>query len=112
MQGLDQSLPRLRSQILRYADDASKLEKLQTNHKIARTILVSATSRIDLANSDIYASYPMTQELVLPTLPKKPGRLAKLFVVLGGLAGSGLIFLALIVYWNRDRWRRLIQKSA
>lgn len=112
MAGLDASLPTLRAQILRYSSDASKLEELERNHQIARTILVSATSRIDLANSDIYASYPMTQEFVVPTVPKKPGRLRKLFVILGGLMGSGLIFLALIVYWNRDRWRRLIQKSA
>lgn len=108
---LRDKLPELKEQVVRFAEAASHLEDLERAHEIASTILVSATARLDLGKSDIYASYPMTQLLVSAELPDKPGRLQKLFVLLGAIVGTFLVLLALIVLWNRKLWLRLIQKS-
>ena len=111
LQGLEVKLPELREKTLKFADAAAQLEVLERDHQIASTILVSATARLDLGKSDIYASYPMTQLLVPADLPEKPGRLQKLFVLLGAVAGTMMVVLALVILWNRKLWLRLIQKS-
>jgi len=107
---LEQKVPEMKTRILLYADEAAQLEVLERDHQIANTILVSATARLDLGKSDIYASYPMTQLLTPAGLPDSPGRLKFAFALLGAMLGSVLLALSLIVMWNRKLWLRLIQK--
>lgn len=108
---LEQKLPDLNKQILRFSDEAAKLEELERNHQIASTILVSATARLDLGKSDNFASYPLTQLLVAPSAQNKPSRLKTLFVLLGALAGTVLVIMALLIVRYRKLWLQLIQKS-
>ncbi len=108
----EQLLAEMRARIAIAGTDLDQLEELEREQKLATTILVSATSNLDLGRSNIYATYPLTQVLVKPTLPDRPKRLLKLLAILGGLIGSGLIVLSILVVKYRDRWRQLILKSA
>ncbi len=106
----EQLLAELRGRIAVAGTDLDRLEELETTQQMAATILVSATSNLDLGRSNIYATYPLTQVLVEPTLPDRPKKLLKLLAILGGIIGSGLIILSIIVVKYRDRWRQLILK--
>lgn len=106
----EQLLAEMRGRIAVAGTDLDRLEELERVRSTATTILVSATSNLDLGRSNIYATYPLTQLLVEPTLPDRPKRLLKLLAILGGLIGSGLILISIIVVKYRDRWRRLILK--
>lgn len=108
----EQLLAEMRGRIAIAGTDLDELEELTRAHQLATTILVSATSNLDLGRSNIYATYPLTQVLVEPTLPDRPKRLLKLLAILGGIIGSGLIILSILVVKYRDRWRQLILKSA
>jgi len=108
----DVLLPELKSRVRGFGEDAARLEQLKRDHQIANTILVSATTKLDLGKADIFASYPMTQLLVEPTVPEKPQRLQKLFVLLGAAVASILLLLALVVFWYRKVWLRKTLKSA
>jgi len=91
--------------------DLDRIEELERNHQMAATILVSATSNLDLGRSNIYATYPLTQVLVEPTLPDRPKKLLLLLALVGGILGSGFLLLSIIIVKYRDRWRRLILKN-
>lgn len=111
IESLDKTLPELENSILLYSEQNTKLAELEQDYSIANTILVSATARLDLGKSDIYATYPMTQLLVPPSVPEPPSKLPKLFVLLGAAIGSFFVILGLIIIWNRKRWLRVIQKK-
>ena len=108
----EQLLAEMRGRIAVAGTDLDQLEELERNHQMAATILVSATSNLDLGRSNIYATYPLTQVLVEPTLPDRPKKLLKILALLGGILGSGFLLLSLIIVKYRDRWRRLILKNA
>lgn len=108
----EQLLAELRARIAIAGTDLDRLEELEREHQMAATILVSATSNLDLGRSNIYATYPLTQVLVEPTLPDKPKRLLKLLAIVGGILGTGLIILSILVVKYRRQWRRLILKNA
>jgi uncharacterized protein involved in exopolysaccharide biosynthesis len=105
-------LEQLRERIAIAGTDLDTLEDLERNHDIATTILVSATANLDLGRSNIYATYPLTQLLVEPTLPEKPKRLLKLLAIVGALIGTLLVVIGILVVKYRERWRRLILKNA
>jgi len=108
----EQLLGEMRGRIALAGSDLDRLEELERAHQMAATILVSATSNIDLGRSNIYATYPMTQLLVPPTLPEKPKKLLKILAILGGIVATFLIIFSILLVKYRDRWRRLILKSA
>jgi len=103
---LEVLLGELRGRIALAGADLDELEQLERNYQMTTTILVSATSNLDLGRSNIYATYPLTQVLVEPTLPDRPKRLLKLLALLAGIVGSGLVILSLLIIKYRDRWRR------
>ncbi len=89
---------------------AAVLEDLERNHQVATAIYVSAAAKSDLGNSDIYASYPMTQMLMPPTLDDSPDKFTKPIAIAGAAIGSILICLALLISWKRTELLRKLQK--
>lgn len=67
---------------------AAKLDDLERDHKIANAVFSSAVARIDVASSDIYASYPLLQVLEAPSLPTKPSSPKFIFALLACIAGT------------------------
>lgn len=78
---------------------AAQLEDLQRDHLVANAVFSSAVARIDATKSDIYASYPLLQLLVPPSLPDAPSSPRALFAVLGIIAGSVLSLIGWTFAW-------------
>lgn len=104
---LDKLLEESKFAVSQSALDAARLQELERNHQVANTIFLSAVAKLDLSQSDIYATYPMIQVLVAPTLPASPEKLRRTLAIIGASLGSVLIFLSLVLLWKR---RELILK--
>jgi len=100
----------LDSRVHRTASLAATLQDLVRTHQVATTIYVSAAAKTDLGNSDIYASYPMTQILKAPSKPEGPDKFTKPVAVIGALIASVLICLALLLSWKRSVLLQKLQK--
>jgi len=94
------------------ARQTAKLEDLERTHQAATAVFVSAAAKSDLGQSDIYASYPMTQMLVSPSVPESAEHLKKIFTLLGAGAGSLVIILSLAISWKRHILLQKLQKSS
>ncbi len=106
----DSQIDVLESRTLRNASMAAKLQDLERSHQVATAIYVSAAAKADLGNSDIYASYPMTQLLMEPTRPNGPENFVKPIALLGAAIGSILVCLALLISWKRGVLLQKLQK--
>jgi len=111
IESLENLLAEMRGRIAVAGSDLDELEKLERASDMANAILVSATSNLDMGQSNIYATYPMTQVLVAPTLPEKPKKLLQVMAIIGGILGTLLMIISIIVVKFRDKWRRLILKK-
>ena len=109
---LDALAPRLQRRVRDSARHAATLQDLERSHQVAETIFLSTLARLDLGKSDVYASYPVTQLLVEPTLPDGPESIGRLLALAGALGGSFLVLLSLAISWNRDTLLRSLSRSA
>ncbi len=102
----------LEERLHRSARLAATLQDLERTHQVATAIYVSAAAKTDLGNSDIYASYPMTQLLMAPKKPAGPEKFTKPVAVIGAVIASVLICLALLLSWKRSELLRKLQKRS
>lgn len=102
----------LEGRLHRNAILAAKLQDLERTHQVTSAIYVSAAAKTDLGNSDIYASYPMTQLLREPSLPEEPEKFAKPAAIGGAAIGSFLVCLALLLSWKRSVLLQKLQKKS
>ncbi len=108
----EQQIIELEKRLKDHALSTAQLEDLERSHQVATAVFVSALAKTDLGRSDIYASYPMTQVLVSPTMPAEPEKLFKVFAILGAFAGSLFILAALFVMWKRSQLiHRILKKK-
>ncbi len=91
---------------------AATLQDLERTHQVATAIYVSAAAKTDLGNSDIFASYPMTQMLMAPTKPNGPEKFTKPVALAGAAIASLLICLALLISWKRSVLLQKLQKRS
>lgn len=96
----------------RSTTDASNLEDLKRKHQVATAVFTTALAKLDIGKSDRFASYPMVQLLAAPLLPEKPDRMGMVLALMGGVAGSLLSLLGLILLWIRKPYLRKILKNA
>lgn len=107
-QGLEGQLESMRTQlssgqdtIERLVDVAAKLDGLNRDFKIAEAVFASALARISTSKADIFASYPMVQEIEAPMVPMKKSSPNKK-VAIGAAAGSTLVLMvAVLLGWIR-----------
>lgn len=102
----------LETELKDVASQTAVLESLERSHQVATTVFMSALAKVDLGQSDFYASYPMTQLLIPPSLPDKAEKMHKVFTVLGGVAGSGFVTVALVILWQRKALIRITLKRS
>ena len=111
-EALDELIASSEASVQTSAQKAARFDELERGYRVAETVFLSALAKIDLGESDVFASYPMTQTLVAPTLPSRPERLYRLLALLGAVAGTGFVLLALGILWKRDEWLRRHPRSA
>jgi uncharacterized protein involved in exopolysaccharide biosynthesis len=95
------------SRVVALAKDASHLDDLRRNVQVAEAVFSSAIARVGTSKGDYFASYPMVQTLETPVLPDHPSSPMKLLALVGALAGTFFLTLALVMTWLRTH---LLQK--
>ncbi|GAB1545035.1 hypothetical protein NUACC21_77110 [Scytonema sp. NUACC21] len=98
-QELGQQIKQLESRLTILTQQASKLDSLQRDTKIAEAVFSSTLTRLDVSKSNITASYPETAVLSMPNLPKETSGLKEEFVVLGTVIGSLFLTTGTISVW-------------
>lgn len=109
-EGIKQQIIQLENQIDGYSNrlkqqtkHVSRLDELEREHQIAEAVFTSAVAKIDTGKSDIFASYPMLQLFMEPTLPQEISGAKPLHVYLGGVVGSLMSCVILIILWIRRK---------
>ena len=109
-EGIKYKLENLNTQIEKYqtrlrsqSESVSKLDELERQHQIAEAVFTSAVAKIDTGKSDIFASYPMLQMMMEPTLPQKMSGARPQHVYLGGAFGTLMTIIILTLLWLRRR---------
>ncbi|KYC40462.1 hypothetical protein WA1_26415 [Scytonema hofmannii PCC 7110] len=105
-QEFEEQIKQLESRLTILTQQASKLDNLQRNTKIAEAVFSSTLTRLDVSKSNITASYPQTVVLSKPNLPEDASGPKDKIVLLGTVIGSlflttGTISLGLIANKNQ-----------
>ncbi len=102
-ESLSRELNQLQRKLSELAQKQPGLEDLQRRLKISEAVFTSTLAKLDLAKSDIFASYPIVQALGEPSLPDKPSSPKTTFALLGSTAASILVTAGLVLLWIRGR---------
>lgn len=108
---LDSLVSELELGIQETTQATARLDELTRAYQVAETIYLSSLAKQDLGKSDVFASYPMVQLLVPPTMPEKPEKLARIFAIAGALVGSMFILLSLAILWKRNALLQKLSKK-
>jgi uncharacterized protein involved in exopolysaccharide biosynthesis len=94
-----------------FARESAALERLENEYKLAEAIFTSIVGKLEAGKSDIFASYPVVQLLMAPSIPANPSS-PKLVIAIGaGGAGCFFITLAIIILWQRRYLIQLLLKK-
>lgn len=92
---------------------AAELDDLNRDYQVAEAVFTSALARTDTTKSDVYASYPLVQVLEDASLPTEPTSPKRKLAILGGVAASFLLLVALVLAWiRRPLLSRLIHSES
>ena len=91
-------------------------EELQRNARIAEALFSSNLAALKGKNSNAFASYPLFQLLVPPSLPEEPTTPKKTFAYLGAVLGSCLVTggIGILIFRNlrQQKKQAILQTSA
>ena len=100
---LEQQIKNYSTRIQNQTKNVSRLSELEREHQIAEAVFTSAVAKIDTGKSDIFASYPMLQLFMEPTLPKTISGARPLHIYFGSTFGSMMSLVILAILWIRRR---------
>ncbi|AGY60241.1 GumC family protein [Gloeobacter kilaueensis] len=100
---LTRQIAKLETKLRMRTAQQTGLEGLQRNLQLAETVFTSTLAKLDVGKSDIYASYPLAQQLIAPQLPEEPSFPSPLYTLLGALVGSFLVSAGIFAHWLRGR---------
>lgn len=107
VQGLSQQLTELETKLRTLTKKESVYDNLLRDLQIAEAIFASTVTKLDLIKGDPFASYPLTQVIEGPSLPKEPSAPKPKLVLAGTFLGSILVTTGLTLIW----WREPLSKS-
>lgn len=93
------------------AEPAAELDALLRDHQISETVFASALARIDTNRTDMFASYPLTQTVEMPDLPRSPVTPSKKLMAFVSLGVIFLYTMGLVLLWIRLPIIRLLLKT-
>lgn len=102
-QALDRQLTLLENRHKSLAQKEVNLEDLKRDVQIAEAVFSSTLAKLDLAKSNIFASYPQIHLLAPPNLPATATAPKKQFVIIGAGLGSIFCTSGLLLLWLRKR---------
>lgn len=95
-----------------FARESAELERLQNDYKLAEAIFASIVGKLESGKSDIFASYPVVQLLMSPSIPTNPSSPKRVIAIGAGSAGCFFITLAIIILWQRRYLIQLLLKKS
>lgn len=95
-----------------FARESAELERLQNDYKLAEAIFASIVGKLESGKSDIFASYPVVQLLMSPSIPTNPSSPKRVIAIGAGGAGCFFITLAIIILWQRRYLIQLLLKKS
>ena len=106
-----EQLQRTQERVARLSVPATELDALLRDHQIAETVFASALARMDTSRTDFFVSYPLTQTVEAPALPREPATPSRKFIALGAFAGLFLFAIGLALLWIRLPVIRVLLKT-
>lgn len=100
---LEQQIGQYQTRMRLQSENVSKLDELEREHQIAEAVFTSAVAKIDTGKSDLFASYPMLQMMMEPTMPKKRSGARPEHILLGAGFGTVMTIVILTLLWFRRR---------
>lgn len=97
---LDIQIPQLERRLQKLSQQQSVMEDLKRDVQVAEAVFSSTITKLDLARTNLSASYPQIQILAKPSLPSKPAGPTKNLVLLGATLGSLFFSSGIIGLWK------------
>ena len=104
-QELTLQLAKLRKELSTLSRQQVTLESLQRDLQLAEVVFSSTLGKIDVGQTDIFASYPLVQTLIEPGIPDVPSAPKKSLVLIGAVAASFATTAGLALLWLRQKAR-------
>ncbi|MDF5731167.1 MAG: hypothetical protein PUP92_24990 [Rhizonema sp. PD38] len=101
-QAMEQQITQLEKRLKNLVQKESKLNALKRDMQVAEAVFSSSLTKLDIAKSNAFGSYPVIQIVAEPSLPEKPSKPKKLYVYLGAAVGSLLSTTGVVLLWQRD----------
>ena len=111
LQSIQKSLDNLDARLKQGSVAAAELVDLQRKHQVATAVFTSMQAKLDLGQSDPFASYPLIQVLSEPQLPQGPDTLKSTLALLGASVGSVFVIIGLLLLWIRQSLFQKILKN-
>ena len=111
LSALEQTLSEQEQRIKDLNSKVARLEDLKKDHLVAEAVFTSAVARLDTNKADIYASYPLTQVLAAPDMPKSKSAPMIIYAIAGAIVGSIFSSAAWTLAWMRQLFVRNRRKK-
>lgn len=109
---IEQSIAYVRDKLKIYSREVAELERLEHDFKMAEAVYTSAAARLEASKADIFASYPVIQQLTTPSFAQDMSSPNHMIAIAAGFIGILLISLFLVALWQRHTLVRvLLSKS-
>ncbi|WNC70671.1 hypothetical protein RGQ13_11075 [Thalassotalea psychrophila] len=105
---IEQSIIFVRDKLKIYSREVSELERLEHDFHMAEAIYTSAAARIEASKADIFASYPVIQQLTVASFPQEISSPKMTIALAAGFIGFIFITLFLVAIWQRRNLTNLL----
>lgn len=96
-----QSIVFVRDKLKIYSREVAELERLEHDFNMAEAVYTSAAARLEASKSDIFASYPVIQQLTTPSYAQDMSSPNHMIAIAAGIVGILFISLFLVALWQR-----------
>ncbi len=99
---VEQSIAFVQDKLKIYSREVAALERLQHDFNMAEAVYTSAAARLEASKADIFASYPVIQQLTTPSYAQDMSSPNKWLALAAGFIGILFISLFLVALWQRN----------
>jgi uncharacterized protein involved in exopolysaccharide biosynthesis len=103
MAEIDRQQRRLAEALPKLASESARLDELQRRVNFSEAVFTGTVGKTDVGISNIFASYPMVQTLVAPSMPDGPASPRMAYVAAGAMVASLLLTVGLALAWMRSK---------
>ncbi len=105
---IEQSIALVQDKLKIYSREVAELERLEHDFHMAEAVYTSAAARLEAGKADIFASYPVIQQLTTPSFAQDMSSPNNVIAMAAGLIGILFISLFLVALWQRHSLIKLL----